>query len=150
ASLKLTSMPVPVNAGLASTQPPPSSSLSRGPTPSGPSFAPTRVPLTIARVTAGSNTEGASRTIDDDETTGWASEGKLSAAWIEYELSTAATVSEVTLKLSNGKRKAYPLRVTVDGNEAFTGISPLSLGYVTLTLKPISGKLVRIQLTGAP
>jgi hypothetical protein len=122
--------------------------LARGPTPSGPSFTPTRTPLTISRVTAGSNADAASRTIDDNESTSWSSEGKASNAWIEYELPAATTVSEVTLKLAQWRTRSYPLRVTVDGHEAYTGVTPPSLGYVTLPLKPTVGKVVRIQLTG--
>jgi beta-galactosidase len=41
------------------------------------------------------------------------------------------------------------LRVTVDGKEAYSGVTPKSLGYVTLALKPTQGKSVRIALTGA-
>jgi hypothetical protein len=148
ASVQLTSIAVPVTGGLASPAPAPAPSLARGPTPSGPSFTPTRTPLTISRVTAGSNADAASRTIDDNESTSWSSEGKASNAWIEYELPAATTVSEVTLKLAQWRTRSYPLRVTVDGHEAYTGVTPPSLGYVTLPLKPTVGKVVRIQLTG--
>jgi hypothetical protein len=38
------------------------------------------------------------------------------------------------------------LRITVDGKEAYADVTPLSLGYITLTCKPQTGKKVRIQL----
>jgi beta-galactosidase len=41
------------------------------------------------------------------------------------------------------------MRVTVDGKEAYVGTTPKSLGYVTLPLKPVKGKTVRIALIGA-
>ncbi len=37
----------------------------------------------------------------------------------------------------------------MDGKEAYVGNTPKSLGYVTLPLKPMQGKTVRIELTGA-
>ncbi|QEL16403.1 sugar-binding domain-containing protein [Limnoglobus roseus] len=124
--------------------------LGRGPTPKGVSNPPTRTPLKIARVTAGSKADTAVAATDDNEKTTWTSESKLASAWIECELPAAATVSEITLKLGQFKRLSYPLRVTVDGKEAFNGPTSPTLGYVTLSLKPTSGKAVRIALTGSP
>jgi hypothetical protein len=38
--------------------------------------------------------------------------------------------------------------VSVDGAEVYSGVTPKSLGYVTLDLKPATGQKVRIELTG--
>ncbi|HSU66619.1 MAG TPA: DUF4982 domain-containing protein [Tepidisphaeraceae bacterium] len=148
ASVDFASAVVPVTNGVTALRERPAPSLSRGPTPTGPSFTPTRTPLTITRVTAGSNRENAAGTIDDDETTSWSSSGTLADAWIEYELPSATTVNEVCLKLVQFRTRSYPLRITVDGHEAYRGVTPPTLGYVTLPLKPTVGNVVRVQLWG--
>lgn len=55
----------------------------------------------------------------------------------------------LALKLSGWRERSYPLRVLVDGTEVFNGMTPKSLGYVTLPLKPHKGSNVRIELVGA-
>ena len=54
------------------------------------------------------------------------------------------------MKLTQHRSLSYPLKITVDGQPAYTGVTPASLGYVTLPLKPTKGKTVRIQTTGSP
>jgi len=124
------------------------SSLRRGPTPAGDSVRPTRTPLQIVAVTAGSAADSAKAAFDDNEETSWASSGKLRDAWIKFELQSTSAVSEVTLKLASWRTRSYPLRVLVDDQEVFLGATPRSLGYVTLALKPTRGRMVTIQLIG--
>src|SRR5581483_11489370 len=121
--------------------------LDRGPTPAGPSFQPTRKPLKIARVVAGSNAEDADLSFDDDETTSWRNDGDLSDAWIEYQFDQKASPDQAVLKLSDWRTRSYPLRITLDGKVVYEGRMPRSLGYVTLPLKPASGSKLRIELT---
>jgi hypothetical protein len=54
----------------------------------------------------------------------------------------------VVLKLTGWRDRSYPLKVYVDGQEAWSGLTPKSLGYVTLPLKPLQGRSVRIELAG--
>lgn len=147
-TLTLRSQAVKSFDGLASELPQHNlpSMLDRGPTPKPAPVVPVREALNVAKVTAGSNLADASQTIDDDETTGWSSSRDLANAWIEYELVNAAVVSDVTLKLGNWRSKSYSLRIAVDGKVAFAGMTEKSLGYVTLSLNPTSGKTVRIEL----
>ena len=151
AMLEFVSTPFAVNAGLAEHGPgralPPS--LARGPTPQGDSVHPTRVPVGIAGTTAGAAPEQAGQAFDDNENTGWKNDGKRATAWIQFTLERPANVNEVVVKLGGWRRKSYPLRITVDGKEAYSGTTPKSLGYVTLPLKPVKGKTVRIALAGA-
>ena len=93
--------------------------------------------------------EQAAQAFDDNEETRWKNDGKRATAWIQFELERPANVAEVVLKLGSWRRNSYPLRITVDGKEAWSGVTPRSLGYVTLPLKPTEGKSVRIELTGA-
>ena len=59
-----------------------------------------------------------------------------------------ARLTEVELKLTGWRERSYPLRIFVDGQEAWRGVTPKSLGYVTLPLKPVQGRTVRIVLAG--
>lgn len=151
ASAELTSKPMVVIDGLARVFPSATlpASLERGPTPEGSSITPTRRPVRIVNATSGTTAEDAGKSFDDNENSAWKNDGKRDTAWIQFELERSATVSEVTLKMGGWRSKSYPLRVTVNGRDAFVGTTPKSLGYVTLPLKPTQGKAVRISLVGA-
>ncbi|KRA75025.1 beta-galactosidase [Caulobacter sp. Root656] len=123
-------------------------SLARGPTPATPSFKVRRVALRPVATLAGSNPDTVGLARDDDETTHWASDGQLANAWIEYQLDKPQVVDEVVLKLIGWRLRSYPLRVTVDGVTVYEGAPAKSLGYVTLPLKPVKGRRLRIALTG--
>ena len=118
--------------------------LDRGPTPAGPSFTATRVAVPVAKITAtdGAHPEFAS---DDDETTLWSGQQP-----IVFELARPAALSEIVLKTAGFRARSYPVRITVDGAEVFRGVTPRSLGYATLALKPATGRTVRLEpLAGA-
>ncbi len=150
-SLQWQSVQVPVNNGLSRQLPSfgLKGDLHRGPTPATPSFTINRIPVNIIRATAGSLADSAFASYDDNELTDWYNDGKLSTAWIEYELESAATISEVNLKLNNFRSKSYPLRILVDGQEVYRGNSEKSLGYFLAVCKPVNGKKVRIELMNA-
>lgn len=120
--------------------------LQRGPTPLTPSFKQTRTAIGIAKAIAGFNTDSAFASYDDNELSDWVNDGKLSNAWIEYELEREAVVSEVNLKLNNFRSRTYPLRITVDGKEVYNDTTQRSLGYFNAVCKPQKGRKVRIQL----
>jgi len=150
AAIELVSSPMVVIDGLAkvfhaATLP---ASLKRGPTPAGSSITPTRRSVRIASATAGAKADDVGKSFDDNENSAWKNDGKRDSAWIQFELERSATVSELTLKMGGWRSKSYPLRVTVDGKDAYAGTTPKSLGYVTLPLKPTPGKTVRIALAG--
>lgn len=151
AQIELNSIPFQAEGGLARTLPDSglSPQLGRGPTPAGDSVTPTRTTLRIISATAGASADKASLAFDDNELTGWKNDGKRATGWIQFELERPANVSEVVLKLGGWRNKSYPLRITVDGREAYSGATPKSLGYVTLPLKPTQGRAVRIELVGA-
>jgi hypothetical protein len=143
AELVLAAAPVAVRDGLATLPPAPPSRLDRGPTPATPSFAVSRVAVPVAAVDA----PDGGRSIDDDETTAWTSKPGA-APEITYTLARPARLSEVVLKLTGWRERSYPLKVYVDGREAWSGATPTSLGYVTLPLAPVDGRTVRIVLAG--
>jgi beta-galactosidase len=152
ASVEIVSHAVSVADGLSLEMPDRNlpSYLDRSATPAGESFKVSRTPVHIISASAGSNGEQTLKSYDDDETTGWSSAGGLSAAWIKYNFAKPSSVGEVTLKLGGGRERRYPVRITVDGQEVFNGTTPPSLGYVTLALKRVTGKSIKIELTGQP
>jgi hypothetical protein len=152
AEVVLASRPVPVVGGLSTAMPDAGlpSNLSRGPTPLGPSFHPTRFPIVIASVTAGSNAANVGQSQDDDETTSWSSDGNLDNAWIEYVFASPQNPGQIDVKLGGFRQLHFPLRVTLDGQTVWEGITPTSLGYITLKLKTAIGTHLRIALTGPP
>ncbi len=148
AKINITSKAFSVIKGLATTFPADdlSSILSKGPTPSAPSFTVTRTALKVINSTAASNADSTYKSYDDNEATDWYNDGKLNTAWVEYELEHPAVVNEVVMKLNNFRSRSYPIRITVDGKEVFNGSTQKSLGYFTAVCKPIKGSRVKIEL----
>ncbi|HEY6186754.1 MAG TPA: DUF4982 domain-containing protein [Pyrinomonadaceae bacterium] len=151
ASIEIDSQPVEVRGGLSSEMPDAGlvSNLQRGPTPLGPSFTVSRRAVRIARVTAGANEAQAARSFDDDETTEWSSDGKMTNGWISYDFEQPSRISEVTMKLSGWRTQSYPVRILVDDKIVFAGDTSRSLGYVTFAFPPVTGRSVRVELTGS-
>jgi len=151
ASIEITSRPAAVFGGLSFEMPDAglACNLDRGPTPEGPSFAVTRIPVKIANVTAGANQEESVFTLDDNERTSWANDGKLSTAWLRYDFEAAAAVSEAVIKFGDWRRRIYPIRILVDGKRVFEGETKQNLGYYTVRFEPVYGKSLTIELLGA-
>ncbi|HKP69507.1 MAG TPA: DUF4982 domain-containing protein, partial [Pyrinomonadaceae bacterium] len=122
--------------------------LGRGPTPRGESFSPTRHTLNAIQVIAGSNGATARNTLDDNELSDWASDGKPENAWIKYDLEKPETIDQVVLKLIGWRTQTYPLKISVDDRVVYTGTTTRSLGYVTINFPPVTGKSIKIELAG--
>jgi beta-galactosidase len=120
--------------------------LQKGPTPITPSYIQTRSAVAITKAIAGANADSAFASYDDNELSGWVNDGKLSTAWVEYELEKEATITDVNLKLNNFRSRTYSLLITIDGKELFNDTTQRSLGYFNAVCKPQSGKKLRIQL----
>src|SRR5690606_4462788 len=121
----------------------------RGATPATPSYTISRRAVDVKAATAGANTDQAQHSYDDNELSDWVNDGKLSTAWIEYELERDAVIEEIAVKLNNFRSRTYPLVITVDGKEVFNGSTKTTLGYYTISCKPVKGKKVRIRLAGS-
>ncbi|HKX33661.1 MAG TPA: DUF4982 domain-containing protein [Blastocatellia bacterium] len=148
ASVEIVSRPVQVTDGLSLEMPGAGlpSNLERGPTPPGPSFTPTRHPVSIAHATAGANDDQAAKSIDDNENTAWSSDGELSTAWIKYDFTRSFKVGAVTLKLARWRTQSYPIRILVDDQTVFIGATPRTLGYVTFEFQPVTGRSLKVEL----
>ena len=122
--------------------------LDRGPTPRGESYKPTRQALDAVNIVAGSNNDTARNTTDDNELSDWSSDGKRENAWIRYELAKPEAIDQVVLKLIGWRTQMYPLKISVDDKVVFTGTTPRTLGYVTIGFPAVTGKSIKIELSG--
>ena len=122
--------------------------LGRGPTPRGESYNVVRTTLEAVNITAGSNADTARNTIDDNELSDWSSDGKRENAWIRYELSKPESIDQVVLKLVGWRTQVYPLKISVDDRVVYTGATPRTLGYVTIDFAAVTGKSIKIELSG--
>jgi hypothetical protein len=150
ASLELESRPVDMVAGLSADKPWEGllSYLEFGPTPSGPSYTPTRRPIEIASTSAGSNAQNAALSLDDNELTNWNSGNDQDSAWISYHFDQTQLVDEVCLKLDRWRTTSYPIRLLVDGSVVWSGNTPRSLGYATISFEPVRGNSLTVALEG--
>jgi hypothetical protein len=150
ATSMLSSHPIENTAGLSTFSPVEglAVSLGRGPTRRGESFKPTRKALEAVNIVAGSNVDTAKNTIDDNELSDWSSDGKRENAWIRYEFAKPETIDQVVLKLIGWRTQIYPLKISVDDKVVYAGTTSRSLGYVTIDFPPVTGKLLKIELTG--
>lgn len=104
------------------------------------------VPATVAG--AGSKATGGALSIDD-ETTRWTSKPGDGTPSISYRLAQPSTLMAVALRLSGWKERSHRLRIKVDEAEVSRGLTPRSLGYVTLLLAPHQGSVVKVDRVGA-
>lgn len=124
--------------------------LSKGETPSTPSYKEVYRAVKIVEVKAGANSEQAYRSFDDNEKTEWSNDGKLETAWITYRLAKKAVIDNLSLKMFGWKSKSYPLEVYVGRELVWSGKTEQSLGYIRINLdKKVSGNQVTLKLKGA-
>ena len=124
--------------------------LSRGETPSTPSYAETARGVKIVSAKAGYDTEHASRSYDDNELSEWKNDGRLSTAWITYILEQKAVIDDICLKLTGWRLRSYPLEVYAGKTLLWSGETERSLGYIHLKpFKQVKTDEITIRLKGA-
>lgn len=123
--------------------------LTKGPTPETPSYSTKRIAIEITGAKAAVNQDKVAYSYDDNELTEWHNSGKLENGQITYFLERSAELNQCVLKLTGWRMREYPIRILVDSTVVYTGVTPKSLGYVTLALKPVKGQSVTIELIGA-
>jgi beta-galactosidase len=121
--------------------------LGKGATPGGSPYKNSRTAIHIVSATAGSNPDQAGKSYDDDEATQWESDGQAGSNWIEYRFDDSVSPAQMTLKLADFQNSGHAIRITVDGTEVFAGSTGKSLGYVTVPLKPATGRSLRLEGT---
>ena len=123
--------------------------LDRGETPSTPSFTEKKRTVGIASATAGANSADVQSSWDDNELSEWKNDGKLSTAWISYELNEPAAIDEINMKLTGWRQRSYPLEVYADNQLVWKGNTDKSLGYISLFIaQPVKAQKYTIRQTG--
>lgn len=122
--------------------------LTRGPTPTAPTYHVTRSTHVPSRAVSAANVGDVGSSFDDNELTLWKSDGKPSTAWVEYQFDQPATFNAIDLKLAGWNSRSYPLRITVDGKTVWEGGTERQLGYEQISFPATSGKTVRITQLG--
>ena len=152
-SISIAVQPVEVVKGLSTWIPSANlpGRLNRGATPTTSSYVVSRIPISVMNITAGANEKEAIFSIDDNERTEWRSSSVRSSAWIKYDLVRATQLSEICMKLSDWRTRSYQLRIlSQDNTVLWEGMTPQSLGYITLPMKKgVLTESVRIELLAA-
>lgn len=151
AEVSLTSIPVKVENGLSKFFPSEklSSRFDRGETPSTPSYKDAKVDVRVKSAIAGVNSEEAINSFDSNELSEWKNDGRLSTAWITYQLERKAEIDDICIKLTGWRKRSYPLEVFADDELIWSGNTEQSLGYIHLPVKPVRSDKITIKLKGA-
>ena len=124
--------------------------LTRGPTPLSPSYTEQAHSVNIVSAKAGFDADHASRSYDDNELSEWKNDGRLSTAWITYQLEKKAIIDDICLKLTGWRLRSYPLEIYAGKTLIWSGETERSLGYVHLTpTRRIPADEITIRLKGA-
>ncbi len=123
--------------------------LSRGATPSTPSFKESRRTVEIASAVAAANQDQVHLSWDDNELTEWRNDGKLSTGFITYQFARKASISEVSFKLSGFRSRTYPIEILADDKLVWKGETALSLGYIYISFDEVNTQHLTIRLTGS-
>lgn len=124
--------------------------LTRGETPQTPSYTDKKVTATILSATAGANADEVKKSWDDNELSEWRNDGRLSTAWITYQLAEPTAVEEISLKLTGWRQRSYPLEVYADDQLVWKGMTQKTLGYTSLFIeKPVRATRYTIRQVGS-
>ncbi len=121
----------------------------RGETPQTPSYSDRCVDVEIVSATAGVNADKAGASFDDNELSEWTNDGRLSTAWITYQLGRMAQIDEVCVKFTGWRMRSYPIEIYAGDELIWEGDTPRSLGYVHLPVKPVMTREITVKLKGA-
>lgn len=149
--ISFTTIPVEVKDGLSKFFPGDelNSRFDRGETPSTPSYQDSKISVKVKSAVAGINNESVANSYDDNELSEWRNDGKLSTAWITYELERRAEINEICMKLTGWRRRSYPLEIFAGDKLIWSGETEKSLGYIHLPIKSVKTDKITIKLKGA-
>ena len=124
--------------------------FTRGETPLSSSYKEQARGIAIVSSKAGYDSEHASLSFDDNELSEWKNDGRLSTAWITYELAEKTVVDDICLKLTGWRLRSYPLTIYAGDELIWSGETSRSLGYVHITpAKRVETDEITIRLRGA-
>ncbi|NDW11453.1 DUF4982 domain-containing protein [Bacteroides sp. 214] len=152
ATITLQTLPVEVTGGLSDYLPQATLRgwLTRGETPSTPSYKDTKRDVAIRSAIAGVNQNAAVNSFDDNELSEWRNDGRLNTAWITYQFEKKSKIDEITLKLTGWRSRSYPIEVYANNELVWSGNTEKSLGYVYIQLeKPVTTDNMTLRLKGS-
>ena len=120
--------------------------LDRGETPLTPSYRDTKIDVNILSATAGSNSDSAHTSFDDNELSEWKSDSMLESSWVTYKLERTAFVNEVCVKMTNFEKVSYPIDVYAGEELIWTGDTECNHGYFHINMKPTLTDEISIRL----
>ncbi|MCR5820866.1 MAG: DUF4982 domain-containing protein [Bacteroidaceae bacterium] len=124
--------------------------LSRGETPSTPSFIERARGIEIISSRSGFDSEHANRSYDDNELSEWKNDGRLSTAWITYKLARKTVVDDICIKLTGWRLRSYPLEIFAGKELIWSGETQRSLGYIHLSpTRKVKTNEITIRLKGS-
>ena len=124
--------------------------LDRSETPLTPSYTEQAQGISIVSAKAGYDSYHATLSYDDNELSEWKNDGRLSTAWITYQLERKAIVDDICLKLTGWRLRSYPLEIYAGKTLIWSGETERSLGYIHLTpTKRVKTDEITIRLKGA-
>ena len=124
--------------------------MERGETPDGVSYSEKAEGIRIVGAEAGFDGEHAVRSFDDNELSEWKNDGRLSTAWITYQLAENTVVDDICLKLTGWRLRSYPLEIYAGKELIWRGETERSLGYIHLTpTRRVESDRITIRLKGA-
>ena len=105
--------------------------------------------MPILSAVAGANVDKVMNSFDDKYLSEWKNDGKLSTAWITYQLQRMAQIDEICIKLTGWRQRSYPLEIYAGDELIWSGETERSLGYVHLQVKPIMAREITVRLKGS-
>lgn len=124
--------------------------LTRGATPSTPSYKDEYTGVAIASAVAASNGQDLALSYDDNELTKWDNDGLNETARADYKLERPAAISHISMKLGKWKSKRYPIEIWADEKLVWKGMTNTSLGYVHFYIdNPVVASTYSVRLSGA-
>lgn len=125
------------------------SNLSRGETPSTPSYRDIRHSIDIIGAKAGSAQQDVAQSWDDNELSEWKSDGEKQNAWITYLLAEKTTIDEIVVKMTGWRNKCYPLAIYAGKKKLWEGLTYATLGYVHIPITvPVKTNQLTIRMIG--
>lgn len=123
--------------------------LTRGETPSIPSYEDVFQTIAIKNATAGCHAADLQKSYDDNELSEWKSDGKRENAWVTYRLDRRAAIDHITLKLAGWRSKCYPLEIYAGNKKVWEGLTDATLGYAHISIdRPVKADRLTIKMVG--
>lgn len=122
--------------------------LTRGETPATPSYRDSKRDVAILNAIAGTHSEEATKSFDDNELSEWRNDGRLSTAWITYRLARPALIDDICIKFTGWRLHSYPLDIYAGKELIWSGDTERSLGYIHIPVRVVKSDEITLRLRG--